>query len=160
MPVLLRRAFVAASCLWAALLVVVPLLASRTHASALASTVVVAVYAIGSLVCHQLPERSYHLWAAQMPVCARCAGIYFGAAFSATLFPVAQPFTAAHTGVRPRDQSPRVLIALASLPTIATLVFEWTTGITPSNALRLAAGVPIGIVVAWLVVSAAENRVN
>jgi hypothetical protein len=62
--------------------------------------------------------------------------------------------------VRRRYQSPRVLIALASLPTVATLVYEWTTGITPSNALRLAAGVPIGIVVAWLVVSAAENRVN
>ena len=160
MPVLLRRAFVAASCLWAALLVLVPLLAGRTHASALASTVVIAVYTIGSLVCHQLPERSFHLWAAQMPVCARCAGIYFGAALSAILFPLAQPSGADRAGVGRRYESPRVLIALALLPTLATLVYEWTTRVTPSNTLRLAAGVPIGVVVAWLVVSAAENRVN
>jgi hypothetical protein len=30
----------------------------------------------------------------------------------------------------------------------------------PSHAIRAAAGVPIGAVVAWLVVAAADNRVN
>ena len=68
---------------WAALLVAAPFLASRAHASALASALIVGVYGIGSLICHQLPERSYHLWAAQMPVCARCTGIYFGAVLGA-----------------------------------------------------------------------------
>jgi len=64
----LRAAFMAAALSWAALLVAAPFLASRAHASALASALIVAVYGIGSLICHQLPERSYHLWAAQMPV--------------------------------------------------------------------------------------------
>jgi uncharacterized membrane protein len=164
MPVVLRRAFVAASLAWAALLVLVPFLASRSHASTLGTAVVLGVYGIGSLICHQLPMRSYRLWSAQMPVCARCAGIYFGAAISAIVFPAAQPFRAARAGVgRPTtllDGSPRVSLALAALPSAITLVYEWTTGDTPSNAVRFAAGVPIGAVVAWLVVSAARDRVN
>lgn len=28
--------------------------------------------------CHQLPERSYYLGKWQMPVCARCQGLYIG----------------------------------------------------------------------------------
>jgi hypothetical protein len=79
----LRAAFVAASSAWAVLLLAAPFAASRPHASPLASALIVGVYSIGGLVCHQLPERSYHIWTAQMPVCARCAGIYFGAAASA-----------------------------------------------------------------------------
>jgi hypothetical protein len=54
----------------------------------------------------------------------------------------------------------RVLLSLAALPSLATLVYEWTTGVMPSNALRFAAGVPIGVAVAWLIVSAAEDQVN
>ena len=38
------------------------------------------LYAIGSVICHQRPERSFHLDAVQLPVCARCLGIYVGAA--------------------------------------------------------------------------------
>jgi len=79
----LRTAVVAASVAWMLLLVVVPFLVSRPHASALGTALVVAVYSVGSLICHQLPERSYRLWGAQMPVCARCAGIYIGAATAA-----------------------------------------------------------------------------
>ena len=33
----------------------------------------------GGLVCHQMPERSPHLWGAQMPLCWRCTGIALGA---------------------------------------------------------------------------------
>ena len=33
----------------------------------------------GGLFCHQLPERSPHLWGAQLPLCWRCTGIALGA---------------------------------------------------------------------------------
>jgi len=33
---------------------------------------------LGSLWCHQLPERSPHLWGVQMPLCWRCSGILLG----------------------------------------------------------------------------------
>jgi len=35
-----------------------------------------SVYAAGGVVCHQLPDRSFLLWGHQLPVCARCTGIY------------------------------------------------------------------------------------
>jgi hypothetical protein len=42
-------------------------------------------------------------------------------------------------------------LLVAVVPTAATLVYEWTTGQTPANWIRAAAGVPIGVVVAWIV---------
>ena len=159
----LRAALVAAAAAWVVLLVAAPFLASRPHASPLATVLILGVYGIGSLVCHQLPERSYHLWTAQMPVCARCAGIYVGAAVGA----IAGAFRA--RGGRPgsapgrntlRPGIVRLALALAVAPTLVTLAYEWSTGDMPSHAIRAAAGVPIGLVAAWLVVTAAENRVN
>jgi len=38
-----------------------------------------AVYLIGSHICHQQADRSFHLFGAQLAVCARCTGIYIGA---------------------------------------------------------------------------------
>ena len=170
----LRRAFVVASATWAALLVIVPLLMSRPHASAPVTALVVAVYGVGSLVCHQLAERSYRLWSSQMPVCARCTGIYFGAAVSSILFSVAHParLKPSHYGgaararatiareLRPSVIAARAVIGVAVLPSAATLVYEWTSGVTPTNAVRFAAGLPIGLAVAWLIVSAATDQVN
>jgi len=178
-----------------------PYLASRPHASPAGTVVVVAVYGIGSLICHQLPERSFRLWTAQMPVCARCAGIYFGAAIAAIALAAAPlkrrptyersetaPATPlkrrpsyerseAAPGAPPRRCPPyealaavghrlsgaitsRATIIIAALPTLLTLVYEWTTGHMPPNGVRFAAGVPIGVAVAWLVRAAAENQVN
>ena len=151
MALVLRRAFVAASLAWALLLVAAPFLASRAPASGLATATVVAVYAIGSLVCHQLPKRSYRLWTAQMPVCARCTGIYAGAAIAAI---------AALAGTGPAIRRARLILAVAVAPSLLTLVYEWTTGRTPANTIRFAAGLPIGVAVAWLIVAASEDQVN
>lgn len=30
------------------------------------------------VLCHQMPERSFHYNGKQFPVCARCTGIFFG----------------------------------------------------------------------------------
>ncbi len=154
----LRAAFVAAVVAWAALLVVAPWLASRPHASPIASAVILSVYGIGSLVCHQLPQRSYQLWTSQMPVCARCAGIYAGAVIGAVagifrLMPGGWPGSAS-------GRDARIALALAAVPTLATLLYEWATGEMPAHAIRAAAGVPLGLVVARLVVAAADYQVN
>src|SRR5258708_21326855 len=119
-----RVALVAATVTWAGLLVVTPLLASRPHASPIASALILTAYGIGSLVCHQLPERSYHLWTAQMPVCARCAGIYFGAVAGA----IAGLFRTGTVGARARLLEPRGILALSATPPLATLVSHGTTG--------------------------------
>jgi uncharacterized membrane protein len=42
-----------------------------------------AVFAFFSRVCHQLPDRSFLLFGTPVAVCARCLGIYAGAAVGA-----------------------------------------------------------------------------
>ncbi len=34
---------------------------------------------VGYAICHQIPERSFHMAGHQLPLCARCTGIYMGA---------------------------------------------------------------------------------
>lgn len=36
------------------------------------------IFSIGSSVCHQIPSHSFTAGEVQFPVCARCAGLYFG----------------------------------------------------------------------------------
>jgi lysozyme family protein len=57
---------------------------------------------------------------------------------------------------------PLLVFIVAALPTAATLVYEWTTGITPANWVRAAAGLAIGGAGAWLVARglAASPEVN
>ena len=42
------------------------------------------VYEFFSRICHQDPQRSWHLFGEPLPVCIRCASIYF--AFTASLW--------------------------------------------------------------------------
>jgi len=40
---------------------------------------------VGYAICHQIPERSFHIHGEQLPLCARCTGIYMGALAGFTL---------------------------------------------------------------------------
>jgi uncharacterized membrane protein len=153
--VLLRRAFLISSVTWAVWIPLAAFAASRVAAPSLVYGVALVAYSLGHLICHQLPERSFHLWDASLPVCARCTGIYLGASmtslvlafrgggsvsFADTLFAMADVHTRA-----------RLVLLMALIPTAATLIFEWTTGVTPGNWVRALAGVPLGAAVAWAV---------
>jgi len=116
---------------WLALIVFAPLLPVPLAAAA---------YLAGSLVCHQLPERSFHLGAAQLPVCARCLGIYAG--FLACLL------------ITFRIRGSRLAIIAGAVPTAVTVAFEWLGLWEPSNPARALAGVPLGAVVAFVVIDA------
>ena len=148
MPWALRRAFVGSSVAWAAALPLATLAASHRFAPSLVSVSAFAVYAIGAVVCHQRPERSFFLWAHQMPVCARCAGLYAGAALGALVFVARRAEALRHNPDRPA----RTALAIAALPTLVTLVYEWTTGQMPSNTVRAFTGLPLGAAVSWIVI--------
>ena len=34
------------------------------------------IFAVGSVICHQRPDRSFFVDGHQLPVCARCTGLY------------------------------------------------------------------------------------
>ena len=44
-------------------------------------------------VCHQIPERSFYVGEFPLAVCARCTGLYAGAAAGVLLYPLARPLT-------------------------------------------------------------------
>ena len=176
---LLRRAFLVGAVAWAIALPLAAWIASWPHASAAVSAMTIATYGIGSIVCHQLPERSFHLWTAQLPVCARCTGIYVGAAIAAIILSAGGARSAGGDGsitvgpsvfgpvrlgpvrLGPSKLGPytaRAIVIAAAVPSIATLIYEWTTGDVPSNWIRFATGLPLGIVVSWLVQAPAATR--
>ena len=97
---LLRRAFVGASIAWSLALPLATFASSGPHSSSLLYLVSLSTYVMGGVLCHQLPARSFFLWGSQMPVCARCTGIYLGAAVSAL---VAVAFAARLKPSRPID---------------------------------------------------------
>jgi uncharacterized membrane protein len=132
---LARRSLVAAELVWTASVVAAAYVESLAHAGSIAHGLAAIVYACGSVICHQRPERSFFLRGAQLPVCARCAGIYAGAAL-ACLAPI-----------RHRLARPGVLVAAASAPVLASLVYEWSTGVMPANAIRAATGIALGAAV-------------
>ena len=108
------------------------------------------LYAAGSLICHQIPERSFHYQGFQLPVCARCLGLYAGGA-AGGLSAVAGVLVAR---VDPRITTRHIVTALAAVPTVATFVLEHGAGWRVSNATRALAGIPLGAAVAFVVVSA------
>jgi uncharacterized membrane protein len=147
-----RRAFIAAAVGWAVALVLAPSIAARPDASPLYAFAF-GIYAAGSIVCHQLPDRSFHLWGVQMPVCARCTGIYVGGAAAAIVVYVVSAFRRTQVRLKPDTtyQRARIALLVAALPTAATLLYEWTTGQTPANAIRALAGFPLGAAVVWAI---------
>ena len=146
---LLRRTFLVGSVVWAAAIPLAAYAASRPSAASSVYAFALTVYAIGHVICHQLPARTFHLWMVALPVCARCTGIYVGAAVAAVSIAAARRRRRAEA--RSAKADPRVVLAIAFAPTAATLVFEWTTGITPANWIRAFAGLPLGAAVAWAI---------
>ena len=125
---------------WVALLIAAPLLPAAPAG---------ITYALSSLICHQLSDRSFHLGMAQLPVCARCLGIYAGFACGATLSRLVQgsdPTTTRHWGLTPRG-----VVIVGAIPTIVTVLAEWAGLWQTSNAARALAGAPLGIAVALVV---------
>lgn len=105
----------------------------------------VGLYVAGARVCHQRPDRCFRIQGRPMPVCARCSGLYAGAAFAA---PLALVWATRLSGRRAR-----LAAAAAALPTAITWSLEIAGLAHPSNLVRFVAALPLGLVAAWLVVS-------
>ena len=76
------------------------------------------IYHAFSLVCHQIPERSFFIAGHPFAVCARCFGLYAGF----TLATVAYPLIAS---LKKTDAPPRRWLFLAAVP----LVIDYALGL-------------------------------
>ncbi|HKZ43438.1 MAG TPA: DUF2085 domain-containing protein [Anaerolineales bacterium] len=113
--------------------------------------------AIGFAVCHRIPERSFHIGNYQLPLCARCSGMYLGAITGLI-------FQAIYSKRRSGNPPWAVIIPLAILViafgidganSYLYLIKETYTGALtsipnlyiPNNVLRLFTGSGMGIVI-------------
>jgi len=107
--------------------------------------VALSTYHAGSLVCHQRPDRSFHVAGVQMPVCARCLGLYSAGAAGAAVAWIRRR--------RSNARRARIIFGLAALPIAVTVALEWMNVLATSNPTRLLSGVPLGFVAGWILVS-------
>ena len=142
---------------WAVMLVATPYLVAHDHPQGVVAVAATATYVVGGVVCHQQPTRSFYLWDTQMPVCARCSGLYGLAPLgivSAVVRGRHRPDsgrsvessrTGWSTGVL------RIVLLVAAVPTLVTVGAELIGFLHPTNLVRAVSAVPLGISVTWVV---------
>jgi uncharacterized membrane protein len=123
----------AAAAFWVVTLLMAPFLPTALSAS---------VYLLGSYICHQRPDRSFDLAGVQLPVCARCLGLYGGAVVGAVVAPWLG-----------RIRWPRLIVTLSVVPAVLSLVAEWSGLLQATNAVRAATGLIAGGVIAAVVLA-------
>jgi uncharacterized membrane protein len=155
-PSIARRMFVAAAVGWAFVVVAAPYAADHVSGGQAGRTLAALPYAIGAVICHQRPERSFALWGHQLPVCARCTGLYVGTCLAVFAWPFRLRLQKVAQDFGPAARA----LSLAAIPSIATLAYEWLTGDAPSNAVRAISAFPLGAAIALVVLTAADDRVN
>jgi uncharacterized membrane protein len=138
--------------LWAAALCAAPYLA-RHSAGAVA-----VVYLLGSLICHQQPERSFHLDGARLPVCARCLGLYVGVAAGAAMW-MGRTILLGGSRPWPRGYALRTLV-LAAVPTIVTVATASVGLADASNLWRAVLAVPLGFTAGSMVAAVLTSHLK
>jgi uncharacterized membrane protein len=148
---------VAAGCLfllatlWAAAILVAPRVVAMGAEHPAWSGLGGLTYVIGSLVCHQRPERSFHVAGVQYPVCARCTGIYLGAAIGAGIALALWGFSRGRRlPVSAMYRRWRVILFVAILPTAVSIILERLGGPTGLGS-RALAGAVLGMAAAGFV---------
>ena len=114
------------------------------------------IFSIGSLVCHQRPERSF-LWAGhQLPVCARCTGLYL----SALVGVMGWVGIKAAANWRPRSMDPRMarnFFLAAALPTVLSVASGVAGVWDGSNITRALLALPLGATAGVIVAAVATK---
>ena len=98
-----------------------------------------SVYRFFSIICHQEPERSWQIFGKSLPVCIRCASIYF--AFAASLW----------LGMKTNVRWLRIAVCLMLCEFVIARVF------VDATILRSMSGILIGLTAAPFVKQGVEE---
>jgi uncharacterized membrane protein len=112
------------------------------------SFVSAAAYGAFSGLCHQMPERSFHFEGFPLAVCARCFGLYAGAAAGVLFYPPAR-------GLARRDAPGRAWLVVAAAPTTVDFALGFFGVWENTHLSRFLTAVILGAGVAFYVVPAA-----
>jgi uncharacterized membrane protein len=98
-------------------------------------------------ICHQLPDRSFHLMGHQLGVCSRCFGVYFGLLAGVLAYPLWRQ-------IDEIEPLPRVFLFASIIP----MVIDWSLtffGIWENtHASRFLTGLILGVGCATFIIPA------
>lgn len=143
MPRLFAVALTVGALLWCVVILAAPYGLTSTSPSVVSAAAV--VYSAAGIICHQRPTRSFYLGGVQLPVCARCAGLYFSGAVGVIVAWLIGGRPTAPIGTR------RVLL-VAAIPTALSVAIEFVGLASPSNLVRALCALPLGASAAWIFV--------
>ena len=128
---------------WVAAILLAPLAIASGRATL--SLGAAGVYAAGARVCHQRPERCFWIHG------GRCR--FARGARGSTPAPRSRARWPCSSRPESRAAARASSLSLAALPTLITWGLEFAGLAHPSNSVRAIAALPLGFVVAWLVIS-------
>ncbi|MGH9949679.1 MAG: DUF2085 domain-containing protein [Pyrinomonadaceae bacterium] len=106
-----------------------------------------SLYSFFGYVCHQIPERSLHLFGHKMAVCSRCFGVYFGLLFGLLIYPLWRKLD----DIEPL---PRFWLFLSLVP----IGVDWSLGVfgiwENTHASRFFTGAILGVACAVFIIPA------
>lgn len=127
---------------WVLAIVSPPLLGANGEAS-----VAAPFYRFYSFICHQIPERSFHILGHQFAVCSRCFGVYFGLLAGLVVYPLLR-------GVDNIEPLPRFWLFASMVP----IGIDWSLGVfgiwDNNHASRFITGLILGFACAIYIVPA------
>jgi uncharacterized membrane protein len=125
------------------LLILAPPVARLIDASAIS----LPLYSFFSYICHQIPERSFHIFGEQIGVCSRCFGVYLGLFLGVAAY----PFWRAVESIEPPA---RFWLFLALVP----IGFDWSLTAFEiwenTQASRFITGLILGVACATFIIPA------
>ncbi len=127
---------------WVSLILVAPI-AKANGFAAISSP----LYQFFSFICHQQPERSFHVEGEQFAVCSRCFGVYLGLLLGFVIYPLWR-------NISEIEPLPRFWLFLSLIP----VTIDWSLtifGIWENTQLsRLITGLILGVACAIFIVPA------
>ena len=102
------------------------------------------IYKAFSFVCHQIPERSFHLAGHQFAVCSRCTGLYSGFAVAALVYPLAR-------SLKRTDAPRRRWLFLAAVPLLIDFSLTYFGIWSNTHFTRFSTGALLGAVAVFYV---------
>lgn len=107
------------------------------------------LYRSFSLICHQIPERSFQAFGAPLAVCSRCTAIYVGALGGLLIYPVVRTLLQrldSHT--RGSKWGGRGWFVIALLPMVVDVAADWLGLMSNSFTSRAVTGGIAGLAAA------------
>jgi uncharacterized membrane protein len=96
------------------------------------------LYHFFSFLCHQMPDRSFHVLEHQFAVCSRCFGVYFGLLLGLVIYPLWR-------SIENIDPLPRIWLFASMVP----IGIDWSLGMLDiwhnNHASRFITGLILGV---------------